>query len=206
MSGTDEGAGRHTRRFPAEGDFVERLEGAERRKLIPQDDIVRMLRLSRRDTLVDLGAGIGYFSLPASTRAGRVIAIDIEVKMFEALRNRIAVRAIRNIDLIRGDVSSLPLATGSADHILAAFVYHEVQDTAMLLRECARVLALDGHLTVIDFQKRETPLGPPVEERMTPGEVQKAAAAYFEVVDSLETDVYYALRFKKIEPCRLRRS
>lgn len=197
MSGTEEGAGHHTRRFPAEGDFVDRLEGAERRRLIPQDDIIRMLGLSRRDTLVDLGAGIGYFSIPASKRAGTVVAIDMEQKMFGPLKQRIASGKISNIEPVMADITAVPIAAGSVSRILAAFVYHEVDNPETLIQECSRVLSPRGQLMIVDFQKRETPIGPPIEERKTPEEVLREASCDFELVRRLETEVYYALRFRK---------
>lgn len=189
--------GHHARRFSAEGDFVGRLEGPERRRLVPQEEIISLMGLSTQDTVLDLGAGIGYFSILASERAGRVIALDIEPKMLEVLTERIASGRIGNIELLRGDITSIPVAAGSVDHVLAAFVYHEVPDPGKLLRECARVLAADGQLTVVDFQKRETPIGPPVEERKTPSEVVKGASKEFALFSKHEAEVYYALRFDK---------
>jgi len=194
MSVTEE---HRPRRFSAEGDFVGRLEGPERRRLIPPGGIVASLRLSRSDVLLDLGAGIGYLSLPASRRAGRVIALDVEPRMFHVLAERMASSGVRNIELVRGDMLSMPLAEGSVNHVLAAFVYHEVDDPRELMAECARVLVPEGHLTIVDFQKRETPIGPPVEERKTPRDVLRSSSRSFELVGRLETEVYYSLRFRK---------
>ncbi|MCU0852809.1 MAG: class I SAM-dependent methyltransferase [Thermoplasmata archaeon] len=164
---------------------------------MPKDDVVKFLGLKGTDSLLDLGAGIGYFSIPASKHAGIVVAIDMEPKMLEVLADRIAEDRIANIDLARGDIGALPVADGSFDHIFAAFVYHEVPSAAVFVRECARTLRLGGHLTVVEFQKRETPIGPPVEERKTPRDVLRATAKKFKETSRIETDVYYALKLRK---------
>lgn len=176
---------------------MSRLEGSERRRLIPKDEVVAFLGLTRKDLLLDLGAGIGYFSIPASKRAGSVIALDMEPKMLEVFANRIAKNRLANIELVRGDIGALPMTHASAGHILAAFVYHEVPSPKKFMRECARVLSSGDHLTIVDFQKRETPIGPPVEERKTPREVLRTASEEFEIESRRETDVYYALKLRK---------
>jgi len=176
---------------------VERLEGSERRTLIPPERIVESLKLSKRDRLLDIGAGTGYLSLPASKHAGRVIALDVQLEMLRVLAEKIASNGARNIDLVRGEALSVPVVANSVSHVLAAFVYHEVSDPDMLIAECYRVLGLRGHLTIVDFQKRETPIGPPVEERSSPEDVMSSASRYFDLVERQETDVFYSLRFRK---------
>jgi ubiquinone/menaquinone biosynthesis C-methylase UbiE len=188
---------REPRRFSAEGDFVSRLEGPERQRLVPKDDVVKFLGLKGTDSLLDLGAGIGYFSIPASKHAGIVVAIDMEPKMLEVLADRIAENDIANIDLARGDIGALPVADRSFDHIFAAFVYHEVPSPRKFLRECARVLPSGGRLTIVDFQKRETPIGPPVSERIPPEEVISTARERFNFEKRSETEVFYQLKFRK---------
>ena len=48
-------------------------------------------------------------------------------------------------------------------------------------------------MTVIDFQKRETPFGPPVEERKRPEDVLRTTGKWFTLVSRFETEVFYQL-------------
>jgi ubiquinone/menaquinone biosynthesis C-methylase UbiE len=185
------------RRFSAEGDFVSRLEGPERRRAIPAKSIVKRMNTSGRERVLDLGAGIGYFSIPMSQAVKEVLAFDMEPKMLEILGGRVREKGIPNIVPIRADMLRLPLQDASADRVLAAFVYHEVGSPKMLLEEVARVLRPKGRLTVIDFQKKETPMGPPIEERKPPEHVKRTAAKSFRLVQDTEEDVYYQLEFEK---------
>lgn len=189
----------HGRRFSAEGDFLERLEGPERMASIPRDEILPRMGLSRTQTLVDLGAGSGYFSLPIAEKVRRVISIDLESKMLEILNQRIRLARIPNIELVRAEITRIPIADDSVDHVLAAFVYHEVGRPARLMFESSRVLKPGGVLTVLDFQKKETQIGPPVSERKTPTQVVRSAPDEMQLQSMNNADVYYQLEFKKQE-------
>jgi ubiquinone/menaquinone biosynthesis C-methylase UbiE len=184
-------------RFSAEGDFVSRLEGPERRKAIPAGSVIKNMHPSGKEKVVDLGAGIGYFSIPLSSVVKEVLAVDMEPKMLEILRGRVRERGIPNIVPMRADMLRLPLPDGSADRVLAAFVYHEVESQKKLIGEAARILRPKGRLTIIDFQKKETPMGPPVEERKPPEHVKRTAAKAFQLAQDIEEDVYYQLEFEK---------
>jgi ubiquinone/menaquinone biosynthesis C-methylase UbiE len=187
----------HPHRFSAEGDFIERLEGPERSALIPREVIIPRMGLGRGDTLVDLGSGVGFFSVPISKKVGRVISIDLEPKMHEVLSSRIRADGLDNIDLLKAEITDIPLADASVDHVLAAFVYHEVDSPRELMVEGARVLRERGVMTVIDFQKKDTPVGPPVAERKSPAQVIRSAPKGMEMVSRFDSDVYYQLAFRR---------
>ena len=184
-------------RFDSSGAYTERLEGERRRRSIPPEPVVERMQLTNDGVVLDLGAGIGYFSFPIAERAKEVIAVDIEPKMLSVLSQRIASSANSKIATIRGDISSLPLEDGAVDHVLAAFVYHEVPDQSEFLEEAARVLSLKGKLTVVDFQKRFTGEGPPIWVKKSPEHVGRTASKWFTEVSRFETKVFYQLSFVK---------
>ena len=186
---------RKPHRFEASGDFLEHLDGEERRRSIPPEIIVERMGLSENDSVLDLGAGVGYFAVPISKRSKDVIAIDSEPKMLSILSQRTRSSDLGNMRLVRGDIVVLPLADGSVDHVLAAFVYHEVSDQSKLMEESARVLRPSGRLTVVDFQKRISREGPPIWVRKSPGHVERASSPWFKPFNKFETDLYYQLCF-----------
>jgi len=185
-------------RFEASDDFAEHLEGERRREMIPVEAVLPRLSLSPGDSVLDLGAGVGYFTFPMARKCGSVIAVDIEPKMLSLLRGRIADRGHDNVSLLRGEITSLPVASGSVDHVFASFVYHEVDSQQSLVRECHRVLKPSGTLSVIDFQKRFTRDGPPVWVRKRPGHVLSTGRGMFSLEDRFETKAYYQLRLRRI--------
>ena len=184
-------------KFGADGDLIERLEGDKRRKRVPIEDVLPRLGLAKSDSVVDLGPGTGYFTFPMSQLAGQVVGVDIEAKMLEVMKGRVADRGIENVSMIRGDMSHLPIADASVDHVFAAFVYHEVADQAELLAECARILKRGGRLTVIDFRKRIESDGPPIWVRKSPAHVRKTASRWFTPISSDGPAGYYQLMFSR---------
>jgi len=184
-------------KFEAEGDFVEHLEGEKRRERLPLDRILAKLNLSRSDVVVDLGPGTGYFTFPIAESVAHVVGVEIEDKMLKVIRQRTAERSVENVSVVRGDMGRMPIADSSADHVLAAFVYHEVESQANLMAECARILRPGGRLTVIDFQKRIERDGPPIWVRKSPAHVKKTAAKWFALASSGGTKGYYQLTFTR---------
>jgi ubiquinone/menaquinone biosynthesis C-methylase UbiE len=185
-------------KFEAKGDFVRRLDRPERRRAIPPDEVIERMGVSKKDILLDLGAGIGYFSIPLSSKVKEVVAVDSEPKMLGIIEQRAARRRRSNIRTLLGEALSLPVPDESFDRVLLAFVYHELAMPALVLEECSRVLRPEGRLTVVDFQKCETPFGPPVEERKTPEHVEKRAKKRFLMKAHYSEEVYYQLEFKKL--------
>lgn len=183
-------------KFEASEGFVKHLEA--RRKSIPPEDIVGRMALSGAETVVDLGAGIGYFSVPLASMAGELVAIDSEPKMLSILSERAHPSGPGSISLVLGDIVALPLADGSVDHVFAAFVYHEVADQSELMSEAARVLRPMGRLTVVDFQKRMSGDGPPIWVKKKPEHVERSASPWFKATTRFETHVYYQLGFVRI--------
>ena len=184
-------------RFEAEGDLVEHLEGDERRRRVPLEEILPRLSLSKSDLVVDLGPGTGYFTFPMAQVAKQVVCVDIEEKMLQVMKRRVEERGIDNVSTVRGDMNRIPIADASADHVLAAFVYHEVGSQADLMAECARILKKGGRLTVIDFRKRIERDGPPIWVRKSPAHVKRTASKRFTLVSSDGSFAYYQLMFSK---------
>lgn len=186
-------------RFEATAGFLDRLEGPARMEAIPPRTIVSRLALSSRNTVLDLGGGIGFFTFPMAERAAEVVSVDIEPMMLGILKLRARERAVGNLHIVGGDITALPLRSAAVDHVLAAFVYHEVADQSNLVSECARVLRPMGFLTVVDFQKHRTDhMGPPVSIRKTPEHVERTAAGWFSHFARFETETYYQLTFRKV--------
>lgn len=188
---------RKAHRFGASEGFAEHLEGEHRREMIPVESVLPRLSLRPDDSVADLGAGVGYFTFPIARVSSSVIALDIEPKMLSLLRTRMVERGSGNVSLVRGEITSLPLADRSVDHVFAAFVYHEVDSQEHLMRECHRVLKDSGSLTVIDFQKRFTGDGPPIWVRKRPEHVLSAGKGMFRLADRFDARAYYQLRLEK---------
>jgi len=101
--------------------------------------------------VLEPGPGMGFFTLPLARRAGsgRVIAVDIQPKMIDALRRR-ATKAglIQRIETRIAGTDSLGVddLKGTVDFVLAVAVVHEMPSAEAFFRQAAAAMAPGGRL------------------------------------------------------------
>ena len=86
------------------------------------------LSLHRGDIVADLGAGAGYFTLrmaPLGGDTGKVLAVDVQDAMLQALKRRSAAMKVQNVEVIKGNETDPHLPPNAVDLVLLVDVYHE---------------------------------------------------------------------------------
>jgi SAM-dependent methyltransferase len=107
-----------------------RLDSPERKKILPANEILRAFGLSAGETMIDVGAGVGYFSIPASSivgSSGKVIALDTSTEMIEEIQRRFLESGIENTEARISGEYEFGLESGIADFVLLSTVLHEVE-------------------------------------------------------------------------------
>lgn len=168
MTGEHHGHHHDSRNFDHMGSF---LLSEERRKWQDPERILELIDLPHGGTILDLGCGPGFFTVPAALRAASsatVIGIDSSMKMLSLCRERLdgAGRAGAELILMRLD-ELIPLADCSVDFILMANVLHDFPKPEKVLEEAARVLKHEGRIADIDWKKEHLDFGPPFEIRFS---------------------------------------
>ncbi len=117
-------------------------------------------------TVLDVGSAMGFFSLPIAEMVGpggKVVCIDVQPKMLEALRRRAAHAGLaQRIETHVSTENSIGLHGWEAafDFALAFTMLHEVGDPASFLREIHQLLKPGaqflltepiGHVSQADF-------------------------------------------------------
>jgi cyclopropane fatty-acyl-phospholipid synthase-like methyltransferase len=131
------------------------------------DRVVAALGLKAGQSVADIGAGTGYFSmrLAKSSAAPTVYAVDIEPKMVDYLKGRAAREGVKNVTAVRAGADS-PNLPAPVDTILVVDTYHHIANRVEYFSKLRASIKTGGRLAIIDFRK-DAPEGPPVEFRFT---------------------------------------
>ena len=109
-----------------------------------------MLALLPADMVVaDLGCGTAAAAAQLAPHVKRVIAVDNSAAMLKAARKRTADLA--NVELRRGDLSSLPIEDAACDAAILLLALTYVEDPSAVLAEAGRILKTGGRAVVVDL-------------------------------------------------------
>jgi ubiquinone/menaquinone biosynthesis C-methylase UbiE len=139
----------------------------ERERTQSAEGIVARAEPTLDEVCADLGCGPGFLTIPFARRCKATIAVDVQPEMLATLRERVAKAEVGRVYPIRADLTRLPILGACIDRVLAINVVHEVDDREGFALEIERVLRAGGKITLVDFPKRPTSRGPPVEERLS---------------------------------------
>ena len=148
------------------------------------------------EVCADLGAGTGYITNPLSREVRAVIALDSQREMLDSLQDSIGPGDTGNIWPVIGELPELPFADGSLDRVFVVNVLHEFEDRERLVQEIRRVLKEGGRVSLVDFQKRKTSFGPPVDERIDIEDVESIFSG-FTSLESWSFDEFYQFEFMR---------
>lgn len=141
----------------------------ERRNILPPHEVLRELGLGPGETMVDVGAGAGYFSLPAAEivgGAGLVIAVDTSREMLEELASRAREACAENIEIVLSSEYSMGVPDGIGDLALLSMVLHEVEDKTRFLSAVRETVKRGGRLAIMEWIKKPMEKGPPLHDRI----------------------------------------
>lgn len=93
--------------------------------------------LTASSRVLEIGVGTGRIALPLAGLVGEVVGVDLSRAMLNRLR---AKRTHEPVQPIEGDVTRLPLASGTFDAVTATHIFHLVPEWRMALDEAGRVM------------------------------------------------------------------
>lgn len=104
-------------------------------------------------TAVDIGCGMGYFSIAMARLigdSGRVVSVDLQQKMLDVLHKRAVKAGVANrIALHRCEKDKIGMNC-EADFVLAFWMVHEVPDAAKFLSEIHSILKPGGKFLIAE--------------------------------------------------------
>jgi len=149
-----------------------KLENPVRLEELNPTNTLKNIGLQENHILCDIGAGSGIFTIPAARITRKeVYALDINDEMLSIISRKAAAEGITNIKLMKVKDDHFEIMDNSIDIALLVTVLHEINNPAVFLAEIKRILKNNGKIVVIEFHKRDTPMGPPIGNRMGKDEV-----------------------------------
>jgi ubiquinone/menaquinone biosynthesis C-methylase UbiE len=113
------------------------------RKLLHNSEKILRPYVVEGNTILDIGPGMGYFSIPLARMVGekgKVIAVDVQPEMLEALRRRARRAGVEQqiiTHLCKADSLGLNM---QFDFVLAFWMFHEVPNQLAFFKEIRSLL------------------------------------------------------------------
>lgn len=122
--------------------------------------VVRTLGLQRGQSVADIGAGGGYFSVLLARAVGprgRVYAVDISPGSIAYIKQYAAAQQTPNVKPILAAADNPGLPDDSVDLVFIRNTYHHLGDRVAYFSRLKRSLRPGGRVAVIDFHPRVYP-------------------------------------------------
>jgi ubiquinone/menaquinone biosynthesis C-methylase UbiE len=149
--------------------YIAALEDPKRDAYQKPHEVMEALAVKDGEVIADIGAGSGYFTLRLARHVGdkgRVYAVDVSPDMVRHLNGKIRDLGVLNVSSILAEPDD-PLLPQPVDRFLIVDVWHHIEDQAGYLALMKKQLKPGGQVVMIDFQKRELPVGPPVDMKIS---------------------------------------
>jgi ubiquinone/menaquinone biosynthesis C-methylase UbiE len=156
------------------------LERPEREKEEEPAKLIDLLKLKEGMVVADVGAGSGYHSFRMSTKVGdkgKVLAVDIQQEMLDALKKRAKEKKITNVEPVLGTENDPKLPEGKVDLILLVDVYHEFSQPYEMTQAMVKALKPGGRLVFVEFRLEDDKVPILLVHKMTEKQVKKEMEA-----------------------------
>ena len=109
--------------------------------------------------VLELGCGNGKTLSALANHAGLVVGLDFSRNALEACKK--VRRDLSRVELVQGDVTSLPFGNGTVDSMIAYHVLDHLyeEERCACAKEMGRVLGPGGHLAVKVFARTDMRFG-----------------------------------------------
>jgi arsenite methyltransferase len=139
--------------------WVQVFESPERARWQRPDEVVKALKLKPGETVIDIGAGTGYFARRFAAAVGPAM-----VAYMNADANKLK---LANYQARVSKPDDPELAPHSADLVFFCDVMHHIDDRSAYLEKLKPALKPGARVAVIDFKKRSLPIGPPPADKIS---------------------------------------
>ena len=182
-------------------ELIERFDSPERDAYQQPAKVLEYLGNLKGLKILDIGAGSGYFSFKLLNAGATVIAGDVNDEFLAHIKHKKETEFDNNpnLELRKLPFDSPALQAQEVDKVLIVNTYHHIENRVAYFSQVLKGLKPGGELVVVDFFKKELPVGPPVDHKidqeMVKKELTEAGFTNFEINTDL-LEYQYIIRAK----------
>jgi cyclopropane fatty-acyl-phospholipid synthase-like methyltransferase len=177
------------------GDLVSEFESMDRVIWQKPDIVLQKLGNIEGKTIADIGAGSGYFSFRMVNKAEKVIAIDIDkrfISFMDSISTQLPPVVESHFETRLATPTDPKLYTAEVDAVIVVNTYSYLTNRVTYLKTLINGMKHDAKILIIDYKKKNTAIGPPIEERVAMDEVEKELLqAGFKNINTDDTSLDY---------------
>ncbi len=149
--------------------YIGMLDDPERDAYQKPHEVLTALSIKPGEVIADIGAGSGYFTFRLAHHVGnhgKVYAIDVSPDMILHLNRRIRDLKAANVSSILADPDDPLLSERSVNRFFFSNSWHHIENHTKYLSLMKKMLKPGGEIVMIDFHKKELPVGPPMQMKI----------------------------------------
>jgi arsenite methyltransferase len=143
--------------------LAKRFNQSAKEKESKPDEIIAIIKskITSEKTIVDLGAGGGYFTLRFAQEVvpnGIVYAVDINQEYLDYIKQLAQKENINNIKYILATEEDSKLPNNTADLIFVRNVFHHINNPEKYFTQLKTKLKPEGLVVIIDYLPEHAPI------------------------------------------------
>lgn len=156
--------------------YIGALEDPKRDAYQKPEEVLMALGLKPGEVIADIGAGSGYFTFRLAHHVGdqgKVFAVDVSPDMIRFINRRTRELRATNVVSILADPDDPLLPDGSVNRFFFSDSWHHIENQTKYLSLMKKILRPGGEIVMIDFHKKELPVGPPMQMKIARADLIK---------------------------------
>jgi ubiquinone/menaquinone biosynthesis C-methylase UbiE len=156
--------------------YIGMLEDPKRDAYQKPHEVLTALNLKPGEVIADIGAGSGYFAFRLAHfvgAKGKVYAVDVSPDMIKYINRRSRETKTTNVVALLAEPDDPLLPDASVNRFFFSESWHHIDNQTKYLALMKKVLKPGGEIVMIDFHKKELPVGPPMQMKIAREDVIK---------------------------------
>jgi arsenite methyltransferase len=149
--------------------YIGALEDPKRDAYQKPHEVLTALNVKPGEVIADIGSGSGYFTFRLAHRVGdkgRIYAVDVSPDMILHINRGIRELKATNVVSILADPDDPLLPDASVNRFFFSDSWHHIDNQTKYLALMKKMLKPGGEIVMIDFHKKDLPVGPPMQMKI----------------------------------------